>query len=127
MWEIKKLLVTSIFSFSYYIFYPFNPFPKQALVFMCVQYKSFENTVGKEEIACNERFLCFPRCFLPYEEVFPMFIKYEIVVFRLFLFGHQHFLLFPQYSPQGLLTLYQRTNFRLFQTQRIGRRQFQIS
>ena len=30
------------------------PFPKQALVFMCLQYKSFENTVGKWEIAHNE-------------------------------------------------------------------------
>ena len=28
-------------------------FPKQALVFMCLQYESFENTMGKEEIACN--------------------------------------------------------------------------
>ena len=24
-----------------------QPFPKQAMVFMCLQYKSFENTVGK--------------------------------------------------------------------------------
>ena len=41
------------------------PFPKQALVFTCLQYMSFENTVGKEEIACNEQFLLFPQCFLP--------------------------------------------------------------
>ena len=34
--------------------------PKQALVFMCLQYMSFENTVGKGEIACNEQFLLFP-------------------------------------------------------------------
>ena len=27
------------------------PFPKQALVFTCLQYKSFENTAGKGEIA----------------------------------------------------------------------------
>ena len=33
---------------------------KQSLVFMCLQYKSFENTVGKGEIACNEQFLIFP-------------------------------------------------------------------
>ena len=39
------------------------PFPKQALVFTCLQYKSFENTVGKKEIACNEQFLLFPQCF----------------------------------------------------------------
>ena len=40
------------------------PFPKQALVFTCLQYKSFENTVGKGEIACNKQFLHFPQCFL---------------------------------------------------------------
>ena len=43
----------------------FNPFSKQALVFTCLQYKSFENTVGKGEIARNEQFLLFPQCFLP--------------------------------------------------------------
>ena len=30
-----------------------KPFPKQALFFTCLQYKSFEN-VGKGEIARNE-------------------------------------------------------------------------
>ena len=40
-------------------------FPKQALAFTCLQYKSFENTVGKGEIAHNEQFLLFPLCFLP--------------------------------------------------------------
>ena len=35
-------------------------FPKQALVFTCLQYNSFENTVGKGEIARNEPF------FLPF-------------------------------------------------------------
>ena len=30
-----------------------QPFLKQALFFMCLQKKSFENTVGKEEIACK--------------------------------------------------------------------------
>ena len=41
------------------------PFPKQALVFTCPHYGSFENTVGKGEIARNEQFLLFPECFLP--------------------------------------------------------------
>ena len=41
-----------------------EPFPKQALVFTCLQYKSFENTAGKREIAHNEQFLFFPQCFL---------------------------------------------------------------
>ena len=40
-------------------------FPKQALVFTFLHYKSFENTVGKGEIARNEQFLLFPQCFLP--------------------------------------------------------------
>ena len=30
---------------------------------MCLQYKSFENTVGKGEIARYEQFLLFPQCF----------------------------------------------------------------
>ena len=34
-------------------------FPKQALVFTCLHFKSFENTVGKGEIARNECFLLF--------------------------------------------------------------------
>ena len=33
---------------------------------MCLQGKSFENTVGKGEIAPNEQFLLFPQCFLPF-------------------------------------------------------------
>ena len=41
-------------------------FPKQALVFTCLQYKSFEITVGKGEIACNEQFLLFPQHSLPF-------------------------------------------------------------
>ena len=41
-------------------------FPKQALNFMCLQYKSFEITVGKGEIARNEQFILFPQCFLPF-------------------------------------------------------------
>ena len=43
----------------------FQPFPKQAPVFMCLQDKSFENTVAKGEIVCNEQFILFPYCFLP--------------------------------------------------------------
>ena len=33
-------------------------------------YKSFENTVGKGEIAHNEQFLLFPQCFLPFWRTF---------------------------------------------------------
>ena len=41
-----------------------KPFPKQALAFTSLQYKSFEN-VGKREIACEEQFVLFPLCPLP--------------------------------------------------------------
>ena len=41
-----------------------QPFPKQALVFTCLQYKPLENTVRKGEIARYEQFLLFPQCFL---------------------------------------------------------------
>ena len=36
------------------------PFPTQTLVFTCLQYKSFENTVEKGGIAHYEQFLLFP-------------------------------------------------------------------
>ena len=38
---------------------------RKMLVFTDLQYKSFENTEGKGEIARNEQFLLFPQCFLP--------------------------------------------------------------
>ena len=34
------------------------------LVLTCLQYKSFENTVAKGEIARKEQFILFPKCFL---------------------------------------------------------------
>ena len=40
------------------------------LVFMCLQYKFFENTEGKGEIARNEQFLLFPQYFLPVGRTF---------------------------------------------------------
>ena len=47
-----------------------KPFPKQSLVFTCLQYLSFETTAGKGEIACNKQFLLFPHCFLPVIRIF---------------------------------------------------------
>ena len=49
---------------------PGYPFSKQALVFTCLQYMSFENTVGKGEIARIEQFPLFPQCFLPVGRTF---------------------------------------------------------
>ena len=38
--------------------------------FMCLQYKSFENAVGKGEIARNEQFHLFSQHFLPVQTTF---------------------------------------------------------
>ena len=63
-------------------------FPKQALVFTCMKYMSFENTVWKGEIAHDEQFLLFPQCFLSiFENFSAIFLKFEIVVCQLFEFG----------------------------------------
>ena len=66
-WTSGKMLVQS-----------FNPFPKQALVFTCLQYKSFENTAGKGEIARNEQFLLFPQRFLSVFITFWHFHQFHI-------------------------------------------------
>ena len=43
----------------------FNFFPnKPWFCRTCLQYKTFENTVGKGETVRNEQFLLFPQCFL---------------------------------------------------------------
>ena len=56
-----------------------NPFPKQALVFTCL----LETLWKKGEIARNEQFLLFPQC-LPLVSV--IFIKFKIIVWKLFQF-----------------------------------------
>ena len=64
-----------------------NSFPKQALLFACPQYKSFKNTVAKGEIARNEQFLLFSQCFYLFGQLSAIFIKFEIVVCKVFRVG----------------------------------------
>ena len=66
------------------------PFPKQALVFTCLQYKSFENTVGKGEIARYEQFLLF----YSFGELSAIFTTFKTVVCKLFQFESVHDLSF---------------------------------
>ena len=47
----------------------------QAFVFTFLQLKSFENTLGKGEIARHEQFLLFPQCFLPIWRTFCYFYQ----------------------------------------------------
>ena len=65
---IYKLVLILIFFTLVYTVY--EPFPKQALVFTCLQYKSSENTVVKGEITRNDQFLLFPQGFLPIWKTF---------------------------------------------------------
>ena len=66
-------------------------FPKQALVFKFLQLKSFENTIGKREIACHEQFFIFPQCFhrdlYLFGKLSVIYSKFDIVVCKLFEFG----------------------------------------
>ena len=52
-----------------------------ALNFTCLQYKTFENTMGKEEIARNEQLLLFPEFSIRFEELSAIFIKFETLSF----------------------------------------------
>ena len=52
---------------------------------MSLQYKSFDNTVGKGEIARNKQFLLFPQSFEPVSKT--IFINIEIDICKLFRFG----------------------------------------
>ena len=64
------------------------PIPKQAQDFMCLQSKSFENTVGKKkELLLTSNFFFSHSVFYPFVEISAFFIKFEIVVCKLFQFG----------------------------------------
>ena len=61
---------------------------------MCLQHKSFENTVTKEGIACYEQFLLLPLCFYLFGEFSAIFIKLKIVICKLYEFQRVLNLLF---------------------------------
>ena len=61
---------------------------------MCLQYTSFEQSVGKEEITCNKQFLLSHSVFYPFKELYTILIKFKIVVSKLIQFGIVYNLLF---------------------------------
>ena len=61
----------------------FNPFPNKPW-FLRFCSTSLLKTWGKGEIARNEQFLLFPQCFYPFGKLSAIFIKFEIVVCKLF-------------------------------------------
>ena len=60
---------------------------KQALVFMCLQYRSFENNVGKEEIARNQHFLLSLQSFVSFHKKVSNLCYFDIIVWKCFYFG----------------------------------------
>ena len=70
LWLLTHITVIETVISSERGMYHFNPFPNKPCFFTSLQYKSFENTVGKGEIARDEQFLLFPQCFLPICETF---------------------------------------------------------
>ena len=72
LWEKEKNAAIQHFPlFQQCLFYRFNHFPNNPLFFFCPQHKSFENTMGKREIARNEQFLLLPQCFSSFLDNFP--------------------------------------------------------
>ena len=65
----------------------FKPFPKRDLVFMCSQYKSFKNNVGKGEIACDEQFLLIPSVFYQFKKIVPFSSNLKLSSANSFKFG----------------------------------------
>ena len=65
-----------------------NPFPNFPwFSHVCsAMYKSFGNTVEKGKVAHDERFLLFHSVFYSFEEPYAIFIKFYIVVCKLFEF-----------------------------------------
>ena len=53
---------------------------------MCLQYKSFENTVEKEKLLVTSNFSLFHSVFYLFGELSAIFIKFKIVVCKLFQF-----------------------------------------
>ena len=81
------------------------PFPNKPWFLRCLHYQSFENTVGKEEIARNEQFLLFLQCFLPVWRNFllksrvKVVVKFEVVVFKIFQVGSLKFVVWEKLNP----------------------------
>ena len=106
----------------------FNPFPNKPW-FLHVYSTSLLKTLWeKEKLLVTSNFSFSHSVFFQSREFSAIFIKFEIVVSKLFQFGRVRNLLFGKGLRMvlWLLTHYQTTNFRLFQSERVCRRQFQI-
>ena len=62
LWNKKRMLVTSIFTFFYNILAHYHTIPH----FDALKIYSCGKHCEKGEMACNNQFLLFSQCFLPY-------------------------------------------------------------
>ena len=64
------------------------PISKQAMTFTCLQCKSFENSHGGKRRNCSSRAISsFSHSVsYPFGDLYAVFIKFEIVVYKLFEF-----------------------------------------
>ena len=80
-----------------------KPFQNKQLLILCVSSASLLKTLWeKKKIARNEQFLLFPSVFNLLGELSTIFIKFQIVVYKLFLFGRVQNLLFGKGCLQML-------------------------
>ena len=87
-----------------------NPFPNKPWL----KNKSFENTVGKGEIACNKQFLLFSQCFLPIWRTFCHFLQIQNCRLQtLSVWKYLKFDIWERVKRQGLNIAYYSTNNQL--------------
>ena len=88
------------------------------MAFTCLEYKWFENSVGKGEIARNEQFLFFPQGFLSFLEKFPP-LSSDIKLWSANSFNLEESKIC--WLEKGCINLSQTSNFRLSQTEKVNR------
>ena len=103
---------------------------------MCLQYKSVENTVGKEEIARYEQFALFTQFLLPRRFFFFLPFSSNLSSANSFSWKSLKFVVWERVKPIAqtvsifesvfIEPFSQTTNFRFFQNERVCRRQFEI-
>ena len=79
--------------------------------FMCLQYKSFENTVGKVEVALKKQFLLFPQIFVPFWRIFHHFNPIQNCYLQSF--SIRKSLFFLKYLNHYIICHHQMLEFRL--------------
>ena len=108
LWEKKKLLVTSNFSFSHSVFYrfgklsgifmklssakssnleEFNPFPNKPWFLRVCSISLLKTLREKEKLLVTSNFPFSHSVFYLFKKLSAIFIKFEIVVRKLFQFG----------------------------------------